>query len=86
MYSYRDLLATTHVVGFELDGCQTYRWSVRPTYRLGDDVYHGEWMRRAPDDANAAKGRNGLIGRKASIAPAYTQDFPELEIKCGRRR
>ena len=86
VYSRRDIPVTTHVLGYELDDCQTYRWSVRPTYRLGDDEYFGEWMRRAPDDAGAAKGRNGLVGRKASVAPAYTQDFPELEIKCGKRR
>ncbi len=86
VYAQRDIPVTTHVLGFELEGCQAYRWSVRPTYRLGNDVYFGEWMRRPPDEANAAKGRNGLIGRKASEAPAYTQDFPELEIKCGKRR
>ena len=86
VYSRRDIPGTTHVLGYELDDCRSYRWSVRPTYRLGDAVFYGEWMRRAPDEANAAKGRNGLIGRKASIAPAYTQDFPELDIKCGKRR
>ena len=86
VYANSGVPGTSHVLPFELEPCQTYRWSVRPEYRLGDEVYYGEWMRRAPDEANAAKGRNGLIGRQASVAPAYTQDFAELEIKCSRRR
>jgi hypothetical protein len=86
VYANGSVTGTSHALPFELEPCQTYRWSVRPQYRLGDDIYYGEWMRREPDEANAAKGRNGLIGRNASVAPAYTQDFPELEIKCGRRR
>ncbi len=86
VYGNGGVTGTSHVLPFELEPCQTYRWSVRPRYQMGDGVYYGEWMRRAPDEANAAKGRNGLIGRKASVAPAYTQDFAELEIKCSRRR
>ena len=86
VYASRQIPTQSHVVGIELDCADDYRWSVRPTYLIGDDVTYGEWMRRDPDDAGAAKGRNGLVGRNASIAPAYTQDFPELEIKCGKRR
>lgn len=84
VYSSRGLPTASHVVGIELEPCQTYRWSVRPTYYIGDEVKHGEWMRREPDSLGAAKGRNGLVGRSASIAPAYTQDFAELEIRCRR--
>ena len=91
VYSSRGIPATSHLVGMELEPCQVYRWSVRPSYYRknadgGDELQFGEWMRREPDTAGATKGRNGLIGRQASIAPAYTQDFPELEIKCSRRR
>jgi hypothetical protein len=86
VYANGSVAGTSHVLPFDLEPCQTYRWSVRPQYQLGNDIYYGEWMRRAPDEANAAKGRNGLIGRNASVAPAYTQDFAELEIKCSRRR
>ena len=88
VYASRQIPAQSHVVGIELP-CQTYRWSVRPTYYRGDsgnDVTYGDWMRRAPDEAGALKGRNGLIGRNASIAPAYTQDFAELDIRCGKKK
>ncbi|MEO1245749.1 MAG: hypothetical protein AAFX56_08740 [Pseudomonadota bacterium] len=86
VYAGRQASGQTHVVGYELEPCQNYRWSVRPSYREGSDVTYGDWM-RLPGQANAdSKGRNGLTGRNASLAPAYTQDFPELEIKCGRRR
>jgi hypothetical protein len=27
----------------------------------------------------------GIVGRKASDAPAYVQDFAELKIECSRR-
>ena len=86
VYSSRGIPGKSHTVGMELEPCQTYRWSVRPSYYSDDEVQFGEWMRREPDTAGATKGRNGLVGRQASIAPAYTQDFPELEIKCSRRR
>jgi len=35
-------------------------------------------------DSETASG-NGNVGRKASEAPAYIQDFATLQIKCGRR-
>ena len=85
VYAARRLPAKSHLVGIELPCQETYRWSVRPTYFTGDDVAYGEWMRRAPDNVGAAKGRNGLIGRNASVAPAYTQDFAELELRCRSR-
>ena len=32
-----------------------------------------------------ADGNNGNVGKKASQAPAYIQDFASLEIKCGSK-
>ncbi len=76
----------SHVLSYELDPCQTYRWSVRPAHGTGAATGYGDWMRLLSAESAEFKGRNGLIGREASTAPAYTQDFPELEIKCAKRR
>jgi hypothetical protein len=31
------------------------------------------------------KPAQGIVGRQASAAPAYTRDFAALDIECGRR-
>ena len=85
VYSRRGLAEPRHVIGGELQPCMSYRWSVRPVFDDGTDIVYGEWMRLEPAAENNLKGRNGLIGRNASDAPAYTQDFAMLEVKCGRR-
>jgi hypothetical protein len=78
-----------HTLGFELEACKTYRWSVRPAYHVGDEVRFGEWMRFDPDSAADSKAENktkkGIYGSDASEAPAYIQDFAILDIECGRR-
>ena len=86
VYSGR-ALAPSHVLSYELEPCRTYRWSVRPSHGTGTNTGYGDWMRlSSAESTELFKGRNGLVGREASVAPAYTQDFPELEIKCSRRR
>ena len=78
-----------YAVPMELD-CGEYRWSVRPSWRVGGSVRYGRWMRFPPPKDSDEVGKeqaaqNGLSGRAASEAPAYTQDFPLLTIACGRR-
>ena len=79
VYSARQLPNAQHTVEIELPDCQAYRWSVRPAYQFGDRNGFGEWMRAGGESGSAN------IGRQASVAPAYTQDFASLEIKCARR-
>jgi hypothetical protein len=67
-----------HTLAFEIETCGMYRWSVRPSVKFG------EWMRFNSDNGIANDTGKGSVGRKASEAPAYTQDFALLEIKCGR--
>ena len=69
----------------DIEPCKTYRWSVRTTYLAGDDVKFGEWMRRHWDSDDENETGKGSVGRKASEAPAYIQDFASLEIECDRR-
>jgi len=75
----------SHTVAFELEACQSYKWSVRPSYHVGGDIKFGEWMRFNSDTETDTDFGKGIIGRKALEAPAYIQDFALLEIECGRR-
>lgn len=93
VYDARDVTDPTHTLEWELEPCQTYRWSVRPTYNVDGKIRVGEWMRFPPEvdedeeeDAEATKAPKGkgILGRKASEAPAYIQDFARLEIACSR--
>lgn len=79
-----------YTVPMELE-CGDYRWSVRPSWRVGGTVRYGHWMQFPPppeekekDDEVTPAPPNGLSGRAASQSPAYTQDFPVLTIACGR--
>ena len=79
VYSARQLPNPGHTVEIELPDCQAYRWTVRPSYQTGAGTRFGDWMR----SGGASSSAN--VGRQASVAPAYTQDFASFEIKCGRR-
>ena len=78
VYSAKHVPDPRHTVAVELEKCKTYRWTVRPSYRVGSDTRFGEWMRFKTDTVTD----NGNVGRKASEAPAYIQDFASLNIKC----
>ena len=81
VYSAKQVSEPRHIVAEDLEACQTYRWSVRPSYRVGNDRKFGEWMRFSSDTYSSTAN----VGRKASEAPAYTQDFASLNIKCGSK-
>lgn len=100
VYVAEQLAGSQHTLTMGLEPCKTYRWSVRPSYRDGNDIRFGQWLRLAPERAKKKKKfRNkaeqeaavvmappkGLYGRQASSAPAYVQDFPLLTIACGRK-
>ena len=86
VYSQRQVQDPEHTLSYEIDACKTYRWSVRPSYRIDGVVRYGEWMRFRPGpgagEEEATPAGNGNVGRKASEAPAYIQDFAQLQIKC----
>lgn len=83
VYEMKQISETQHTLVYELDPCQTYRWSVRPTYRIGDDIRIGEWMQYS-SDTETEIGK-GIVGRDAATAPAYIQNFASLEFDCRRR-
>lgn len=89
VYDAQQLPAAEHALTYELEDCKTYRWSVRPAYRVNGKVYFGDWLRYAAEpeeDGEAAlPAVPGLVGREASAAHAYTQDFPLLDVACQRR-
>jgi hypothetical protein len=88
VYQERDLPDPTHLVSWGLEPCRGYRWSVRPVYHVAGDVRFGEWMQMAPPDSDKSESESpqgkGRYGREASLAPAYTQDFAQLNIACDR--
>lgn len=91
VYTETDIADQFHTLPVELEACHTYRWSVRPIYKVGNVVRFGEWMRNVQqpdkDTKDVAKPVTpvGIVGRQASIAPAMLQDFASLEVKCGRK-
>ena len=79
VYSAKSIQASQHTVSKPLEACKDYKWSVRPSYQVNGETKYGAWMR-----ADSAEG-NGNIGRKASAAPAFIQDFASLEVKCNAK-
>jgi len=84
VYAEERLAEPTHALQMDLEPCQVYRWSVRPSYHTGTAVYYGDWMRMTEAAPDPAFGK-GLKGRRASDSPAYTQDFARLKTDCRRR-
>ncbi len=80
VYSAKRVPDPRHTVAEELD-CKSYRWSVRPSYKVGSDMKYGEWMRFSSETYTAKAN----VGRQVSAAPAYIQDFASLQLKCKRR-
>lgn len=89
VYDAEKLADPSHTLTYELEDCRSYRWSVRPSYRVNGETRYGEWMRFETeveeDEETESIVKKGLVGRKASEAHAYTQDFALLDVECGRR-
>jgi hypothetical protein len=83
VYTQRGVREASHTLATPLESCGHYRWSVRPAYDVDGQLRYGEWMRRPL--AGDAPAIDGLAGRNAAEAPAYTQDFAALEIDCKAR-
>jgi hypothetical protein len=80
VYAAKDVPQASHTVEEELP-CKPLRWSVRPSYRVAEGRKFGEWMRLGPPGQSSRAN----VGRRASEAPAYIQDFAVLTLKCKRR-
>jgi len=79
VYTAKQVQSSEHTITAQLKACETYRWSVRPSYHVGGTIVYGPWMRSGTSIGN------GNVGQEASEAPAYLYDFAELEIKCGSK-
>jgi len=90
VYEKKQIQAAFHTLEYEIDACKTYRWSVRPTYHVDGTIKYGEWMKIIPDTDTESETElefeNGIAGRRASVAPAFIQDFASLKIECGRKK
>ncbi len=85
VYAEKQVQDPQHTLEIDIDGCKSYRWSVRPSYHIGGAIKFGEWMRLNSVSDDELENEKGFAGRKASEAPAYIQDFAVLKIKCGRK-
>ena len=79
VYAQSGVRGTTHTLGTALTPCGDYRWSVRPIYTINGSRRYGEWMQQPSEGARTA---DAMVGRDATVAPAYTQDFAVLNIHC----
>ena len=81
VYSAKQIVGESHVPNVPLEACKTYWWTVRPAYQVDGARKVGQWMR------NTAVGNAGIgiVGRNASEAHAYIQDFARLEVHCKAR-
>jgi len=79
VYAADDIDTPHHEVQEALDVCETYSWSVRPLYHIDGKTRAGEWM-------NFLKGFGRVFRSKGgsphSATPDFTQDFPQLTIRC----
>jgi len=85
VYVEKSVPDSGHTVAMDLEACKTYRWSVRPSFHVDGDVRFGEWMRFETETDDDAPAVIGIVGRNASLAPGYIQDFALLKIKCGSK-
>ena len=81
VYSATQISGTSHAVGTQLEACESYYWSVRPSFLVDGVKKNGEWMRLV----SVGTSGNGNIGRKISEAHAYIQDFAMFEVDCRAR-
>jgi hypothetical protein len=81
VYSATRIVGESHVPNAPLEACKTYWWSVRPAYRVNGERKIGRWMRSSP----GGNATNGNVGRAASEAHAYIQDFATLVVDCKAR-
>ena len=78
VYKAGGLRDSKHTLTAPLEVCGDLYWTVRPTYETNGVSKAGRWMRKA--DGKGA--RDGSVGRSASAAHAYIQDFALLEVSC----
>ena len=81
VYGATQIVGESHVLDAPLEACKTYWWSVRPAYRVNGERRTGRWMRSLP----GGNATNGNVGRAASEAHAYIQDFATLKVDCKAR-
>lgn len=82
VYAEKQVREPRHTLAVELPECSTYRWTVRPVYRIDGATRYGRWLRFSTESEKAATASDGLLGRNASTAPAYIQDFAKLRLRC----
>ncbi len=68
VYDAQGIAGTRYRLTYELEPCQTYRWSVRPVYTVDGSTRFGEWMRIAYDPEADPKAKKKKKRKKESEA------------------
>ncbi len=68
VYDAAGIAGSSYRLSYELEPCQTYRWSVRPVYTVDGSTRFGEWMRLAYDPEADPKAKKNKKDKKNSEA------------------
>ena len=73
VYDAQGIPGSSYRLSYELEPCQTYRWSVRPVYAVNGQTRFGEWMRFTYDpdaDPKAKKRKKKKSAATSTSVPA----------------
>ncbi|MEM9208538.1 MAG: hypothetical protein AAGA61_04795 [Pseudomonadota bacterium] len=68
VYDANGIAGTRYRLSYELEPCQTYRWSVRPVYTVDGSTRFGKWMRFDYDPEADPSARSKKKSKKKSEA------------------
>ena len=84
VYDAQGIVGSSYRLTYELEPCQTYRWSVRPVYSVDGSTRFGEWMRFAYDPDADSKARKKKKSKKKA-AEATSTAAPAVDKFKGLR-
>ncbi len=85
VYDAEDIPGSSYRLTYELDPCQTYRWSVRPVYTVGNSKRFGEWMRFAYDPEADPKAKKKKSKKKSQATSTATPAVDKYKGLRGRQ-
>lgn len=79
VYAAADIATLDHQVREPLARCKTYRWSVRPTYRINGRSRVGEWMSYLSSFDSVFRSPTSSTRTET---PDFWQGFAKFDIRC----
>ena len=85
VYDAQDISGSSYRLTYELEPCQTYRWSVRPVYTVGNSRRFGEWMRFTYDPGSDPKAKKKKSRKKSEATSTATPAVDKYKGLRGRQ-